>query len=115
MHELSVCESLLSQVSEIARANEATRVTSITVLLGPLAGVEPHLLQQAFTIARAPTVASQSELIIEDEPVKIRCRHCGKEQTTSPVKLRCANCGGPGALISGDALTLANLSIETGA
>lgn len=113
MHELAVCQALLGQVTDVATGKGAASVSRITVRLGPLSGVEPHLLERAFTVARAGGIAAHAELVIETEPVRIRCRHCGGENGTDPNRLRCPECGhAPVQLIGGDALVLASLALE---
>ncbi|MEN8167275.1 MAG: hydrogenase maturation nickel metallochaperone HypA, partial [Pseudomonadota bacterium] len=51
MHELSVCQALLAQVTEVADREQASEVSRILLRIGPLSGVVPELLEQAFTIA----------------------------------------------------------------
>ena len=93
MHELAVCQQLLSQVKDIAAENQATTVDLIRVSVGPLSGVEPALLEQAFTIARSGTIAEQAELDIDRPAVTVSCRSCGTESKTTPNMLLCAACG----------------------
>ena len=62
MHELSVCLSLLDEVKRVARENNAGSVTRIVVKIGPLSGVEPDLLRNAYPIAAAGTIAEEAEL-----------------------------------------------------
>lgn len=113
MHELAACKALLDQVTEVARANNATRVIGVTVLVGPLSGIDAHLLKQAFTIARAASIASGAELTIKTDPVIIVCRSCHEKHQTAPNKLRCPTCGLPcPELVSGDALKLAGISVD---
>lgn len=113
MHELAVCQALLEQVTEVAKENSASKVTGITVLLGPLSGVEAPLLQRAFMIARLGTVAATAELMIDSEPVTIRCRSCRLESRTTVNRLRCPFCEKPyPELITGDALTLSGVAVE---
>ena len=69
MHELSVCQALLAQVEQVARENAAHSVEKVVLRIGPLSGVEPRLLQDAFPIARAGTVAAGAELVIEELPL----------------------------------------------
>ena len=69
MHELSVCQALIGQVEAIAREHQAKRVASILLGIGPLSGVEPQLLQQAFPIASAGTIADEAELLEPTCPV----------------------------------------------
>lgn len=116
MHELRVCQALLDQIAEVAARENGTAVSAVTVRIGPLSGIEPHLLMQAFILARAGTIAQDGDLVIEPEPVRIRCRTCGDERETEPNRLRCATCGrGPVELTSGDAMILVSLSIERAA
>ena len=61
MHELSVCNALISQVEAIAREHGAGRVESITLQLGALSGVEPPLLERAYPLAAAGTLADGAE------------------------------------------------------
>lgn len=113
MHELAVCNALLDQVTEVARANNVTRVTGVTVLVGPLSGIEAHLLKQAFTVARTASIAPTAELTIKTDPVTIRCRNCDEEHQTTPNKLRCPTCRRPcPELVSGDALKLAGIAVD---
>jgi hydrogenase nickel incorporation protein HypA/HybF len=112
MHELSVCQGLLGQVDEIARRERALRVDRITLRVGPLSGVVPELLQQAFEIARAGSVAARAELHIENLPVRVRCTRCGAETDALPNRLLCGSCGDYRTrLLSGDELLLASVEL----
>ena len=113
MHELSVCQAMLRQVDEIARRHDADAVSRITVRIGPLSGVEPRLLQQAFPVARAGTVAEHAELVLETLPVRVRCEACGAETDATPNRLLCGLCGDYHTrLVGGDELLLASLELK---
>ena len=113
MHELAVCQSLLRQVEEIARREQAQRVELIRLRIGPLSGVVGELLKLAFTIARAGTLADKAELVIEEAPVRIRCTQCGAESEAPPNRLLCGSCGDfRTRLLSGDELLLASVELE---
>ncbi|MEE4638492.1 MAG: hydrogenase maturation nickel metallochaperone HypA [Wenzhouxiangella sp.] len=113
MHELSVCEALLAQVRSTAEANGASEVGRITVRLGPLSGVEPDLLAQAFTIARNGPMTARASLEIETQPVRIRCRDCGNENEAPSNRLLCSACNSYRVdLISGDELLLARVELQ---
>lgn len=113
MHELSVCQGLLDQVESIADQHNAQTVNRITLRIGVLSGVEPDLLQQAFSLARAGGVAAQATLVIEALPVKVSCQHCGRESEAKPNRLLCAYCGDfHTRLISGDELLLASVEMD---
>ena len=114
MHELSVCQALLRQVETIAQQHEASGVERIVLRIGPLAGVEPRLLQDAFPIARAGTVADNAELIIETLPLRVRCESCGTESDAVPNRLVCGACGDWHThIVSGDEMLLASVELLT--
>lgn len=113
MHELAICQSLMQQVETIAEREQARRIISITLRIGPLSGVESELLRQAFPVASAGTVAEQALLEIESQPVRIRCDQCGAEHEVPPNQLLCPACGEHQTrLLSGDELLLASLELE---
>lgn len=113
MHELSVCHELISQVESVVRENHAAHATKITLGIGPLSGVEADLLDNAYTIARAGTVASNAELVINKLPVRIRCDSCGSTSKVPANRLVCAGCGDyRTSLLSGDELLLISVELE---
>ena len=93
MHELSVCQSLLREVQRVAAEHEATAVTAITLAVGPLSGVEAPLLERAFTIARAGTIAEEATFTVEELPVTVWCEACGIETQVPVNALLCGKCG----------------------
>ncbi len=113
MHELAVCQSLMDQVTDIARQRNAQCVTSIIVGIGPLSGVEAQLLKNAYLIASAGTVAENAELVIDCLPIKVRCTQCDTESEVLPNKLTCKQCGDwRTTLISGDEMMLMSVEFE---
>ena len=93
MHELAVCQGLMHQVEQVAAAHGATAVEHIVLQIGGLSGVEPPLLERAFAIARAGTVAENAELEIRTGPVVVQCRECGGKSAVPPNRLLCSYCG----------------------
>ena len=115
MHELSVCQALIEQVERVARDNDARRVVSIVITVGPLSGVEPQLLEHAYPLAAAGTVAEGASLVVETVPVRVRCRTCGAETEASPNRLVCGACGDWQVdVIGGEEMLLTRVEIETG-
>jgi len=104
----------MRQVAALAREHGACAVSKITLRIGPLSGVEAHLLQQAFPLASAGGVAQEAALVIESLPVRVRCRECGAESEVKPNHLVCGECGAwKTQLLSGDELLLASVELET--
>lgn len=110
MHELSVCQALMDQVESIAHEHHARQVMEIFVEIGPLSGVEPQLLEQAFDIASAGSIAAGAKLVIRSMPVRVSCRQCGAITNALPSRLVCGVCGDwQTQLVSGDEMLLASL------
>jgi hydrogenase nickel incorporation protein HypA/HybF len=112
MHELSVCQSMMQQLESIAARENARQITSVTLRIGPLSGIEPELLQQAFPIATAGSLAAQAELKIETQPVRIYCSRCDAEYEVPSNQLLCPRCADlQTRIVSGDELLLASLEL----
>jgi len=113
MHELALCQALMSQVETLARDNQATKVITITLGLGPLSGVEEQLLKNAYPIASAGTVADGAELKIISTAVRVKCSACGKESKAQANHLVCGHCDDwHTELISGDELLLIRVEMD---
>ena len=114
MHELSLCADLMDQVTRIAEAHHAQKVLQIFVRIGPLSGIEPHLLKSAFSISCAGTLAAEAELQTEVLTVRVLCQECGVESEPPSVNnLICGSCGAYNTkLIAGDELILAHIELE---
>jgi len=113
MHELSICQALISQVEEIAR-QRVGQVRCVRVGVGPLSGVEPRLLEDAYPLACIDTGAEGSQLVIEHMGIRVRCRTCSAESEAAPNRLLCGACGDWHTdLLSGDELLLLRIELET--
>jgi hydrogenase nickel incorporation protein HypA/HybF len=93
MHELAICQALLDEVERVARAQHAERVAGVHIRCGALAGVEPELLNRAYEVARAGTLAEDAALTIEDSPVRVYCPRCKCESAAPAQRLVCSACG----------------------
>jgi hydrogenase nickel incorporation protein HypA/HybF len=114
MHELAICQALINQIESIAAERNARRAVSIVIGMGPLSGVEAQLLEHAYPVASAGSVAEGAELVIEQLPVRVRCTQCDKESDAVPNKLICNHCGDwRTTLVSGDELMLMSVELET--
>ncbi len=114
MHELSVCQALITQVEAVAEQHRAIEVYAIRVQIGPLAGIEPDLLEHAYLIARAGTLAQDARLVIDRLPIRVYCEGCGRESEATAISLVCTHCGDwHTRLVSGDEMLLASVEFAT--
>lgn len=113
MHELSVCMALLQQMESIAKEHNASSIEKIFLQVGPLSGIEPALLENAYPLAVAGTIAADAELVIEPSKVVVSCTQCGAETTVKPNRLLCSECGDfRTQVISGDEMILQRLEMR---
>jgi len=113
VHELSVCQALLTQVTTIAMSRGASAVQRIAIEVGPLCGVEPALLVRAFEVLRIGSCAAQAVLSIESPPISIRCRSCDAQSRAEPNRLVCSACGDFRThVVSGDELRLRRVELR---
>jgi len=92
MHEYSVVQALLNQCEEVAAKNDATEVLKVTVKIGVMAGIEPHLLEVAFNTFKEKTICDKAEFIINSQKLKLECKECGNIFEVDEVRYFCVEC-----------------------
>ncbi len=115
MHELSLCEALISTVRrQLATRPEyaGRRIKSLKVTIGALSGCEPDLLIRMFPHASPGTVAEGAELIVDFQSARVACEACGAERDVAANLLVCPKCGDQGVkLVAGDEVLLTGLTL----
>ena len=96
MHELALMTSLVNRVCEIAKNENAKRVTDIHVKRGELSGVIPESLNFCFDVCVADTIAENANFCIHDVAAKWSCNSCGNiitkvEDLNIPICPKCGN------------------------
>ena len=113
MHELSVCLALLTQIEKIAAEHGSSSVSRVELSVGPLSGVEPELLRNAYPLAAAGTIAENAELVIQSAGIVVHCDECGAESEALVNRLLCAACGGYRTRVSsGDEMMLQRVELD---
>jgi hydrogenase nickel incorporation protein HypA/HybF len=112
MHELAICQSVLRQVVVIAESHRAGQVKTITLRIGPLAGVEPGLLLAAFPLVAAGTRCQSAQIEIKTIGVRVECQLCGASSGARANRLLCATCGTwQVTLLSGDEMQIDSIEL----
>lgn len=92
MHELSLAEDLIEQLTQAAASEQALRVKRVTVTIGKYSGVEPDAFEFAFPFAAEGTVVEGAELVIQELPITVECRICHATSHPEPTQLACSKC-----------------------
>lgn len=123
MHEVSVVSNLVNAaLAELEKYN-VTKVNSMTVVIGEMTNLGGEQMRFAYEIVTRGTLMEGSELVIEDEPIEVRCDSCGY---TGPVRmltdpdfsthsipvLSCPECSGRVVVTSGQSCMIKCMDIE---
>ena len=112
MHELSLMDAVREQALEQAARHGAGRITTITLRVGSLAGVEIEALRLAHTVVMAGTIAAGSRLEIEAVPAAFFCAACEQPFAARDCCCECPRCGRISReLLRGRELQLASMEI----
>ena len=96
MHEMGVLRNIQKVVEKHAEANNAKKVTSITIGAGELSGLVEELLQHAFGYVSRGTVTEGAKLELEIDPIVMGCEKCRKDFELPDGKIDeavCTQCG----------------------
>ena len=114
MHEASIAISLIKTVSDLCQQEGYNSIESVRLKVGKAAGILPDALLFAFDIAKAGTLASQAELIIEYIPLGGFCRECGSElESEERYIFSCPDCKSSRIKITrGDELQIVDMEVN---
>lgn len=83
MHEISLVQSLLSQLSDIAEQNNISKITKVTMEVGVFSGVVIDSFRFGYEVLTADnTLFSEAELELIIPPVVYTCCGCGYQIST---------------------------------
>lgn len=113
MHEASICLSLMKKVQETTHHYPGALVRHIHLKIGPLSGIDPHLLEQAFRISKKEPALEGAILNIECTAAKVRCLDCQEVSEVPSNHLCCRPCGSTHTqLLSGSELYIDNIDLS---
>lgn len=113
MHELSLACSLVEEAEKVLETEHAARATRVTVGIGKLSGIEIDAFEFAFPMAAKGTRLESAELVIEDLPVRVRCRDCGQESSPDFPRCACTACGSDNIeLLGGREFMIQSMEVE---
>lgn len=113
MHELAICESLLSVIEEQAETQNFRRVHRVRLEIGPFSGVETEALRFSFDVVVKGSIAEGAELEISVPEGRAWCLACNTTVTLTDRLAGCPLCGGTSLQITGGKeLRIRDLEVE---
>ena len=113
MHERSLVQSLLNQVSGIQQQHHAVAVSRVTVELGPLSGVEADLVRAAFEELTSAHKPFAPVLVIRKIGLTLTCSECGSKSVSEKIDFQCCHCGSSQVRVTGgDEFRLIDVDLE---
>ena len=93
MHEISLVQAMLQQLSDLAVQNQATKVIKITMEIGQQSGVVADSFRFGFEVLSGnDDLVRGAELVIITPPVDYRCTQCGHTERTVTKPDSCTQC-----------------------
>ncbi len=102
MHELPVTESIIKIAVDTARQANASRITSINLVIGDLTSYVDDSIQFYFDFLSENTPAQGAMLHFRREPAQAICQSCHHQfAVTPPLSPCCPACQGYALQVSG--------------
>ena len=103
--------SILDMAINVAKENNAQKITRITVEIGERSGVVKDALEFAFETVTKDTIAKHATLNIITIPYKGECIGCGHLIVGNNFQV-CEKCGNLGKMISGNELRIKSIEVD---
>jgi hydrogenase nickel incorporation protein HypA/HybF len=112
MHEVSVIEEIVETVLvESAKYPDST-VESVSLKIGKLRQFVPEIMKFCYEVATKDTGLENSQLFLEEIPVRIYCRYCNMTITLEEYDFHCPDCNATNVeVISGNELILESIKL----
>jgi hydrogenase nickel incorporation protein HypA/HybF len=101
MHEVSICQHLLTLLSQEARQHGVNKIVRLRLEIGRLSCLDPEALRFAFDAMAPGTIAETAALEIDQPPVRATCKDCGAAVELDARFDPCPSCGGTGLVFHG--------------
>ena len=92
MHEFSLAQGLVEQITELLVREGAKKVTRVEVSIGAMSGVMKDPFEFCFPEAARNTCLDSCKLVINEVPLKVSCMDCGAESLPENFDIRCTLC-----------------------
>lgn len=113
MHELSVINSVIKQVNQVAEENHIAEVASVKLKIGEVSGiVNEYLIDYWKWAVKKHEHLRRSELVIENTPAVSWCEDCQSRYPTVQYGRTCPRCGsGSTYLLEGREFIISEMTV----
>ncbi len=114
MHEFSLAQGLMQQLSDLAEKHNAAKIITVKLAIGRLSGIVIDSFEFGFEIlAKDNVLTKEAKLIIKVIEPDLLCQTCGVTSIQSQEPQSCQACGATDTrLIGGDELILTQVEME---
>jgi hydrogenase nickel incorporation protein HypA/HybF len=113
MHEMSLCENIISVLEAEAARQSFTRVKHIWIEVGAFSGAEPESMKFCFDAVSRGTIAEKAVFDIIATPGRASCFACGSDVTISERYDPCPLCGSHQLQVTGgEDLSIKELEVD---
>jgi hydrogenase nickel incorporation protein HypA/HybF len=101
MHEMSLAEGVLQLIEDSAKTENFSRVKTVWLEIGQLAGVEVEAMRFCFDAVVRDSIAQDAKLEIIQTPGQAWCLHCAEVVNVQALYDACPNCGSHQVQVTG--------------
>jgi hydrogenase nickel incorporation protein HypA/HybF len=101
MHEMSLAEGVLQLIEDSAKTQDFSRVKTVWLEIGQLAGVEVEAMKFCFDAVVRDSIAQDAELVIIELPGQAWCMQCSETVQVHALYDECPKCGGHQLQVTG--------------
>ena len=113
MHEFSIAMSIVDAVEAEAKKAKANSVSSLTLEIGTMAGIEFYALDTALEMAIKNTILDKSKISVNKIVARATCDECSHEFNIQEITQLCPKCQGMfHTIISGKELRIKSIVVE---
>lgn len=113
MHEMSLAENVLQIIEDAAVEQNFSRVKTVRLEIGQLAGVETEAMTFCFEAVARDSIARDAKLEIIETPGQAHCTHCALTVHVKATYDACPQCGAfPLRVTGGNEMRVKELDVE---
>jgi hydrogenase nickel incorporation protein HypA/HybF len=101
MHEMSLAEGVLQLIEDSAQTQHFSRVKTVWLEIGQLAGVEVEAMKFCFEAVVNDSIAQGAQLVIVEIPGQAWCLHCAEVVHVQALYDACPRCGSHQVQVTG--------------